>query len=81
MLKCCYNAGCPHPFCSTGNSLALQWFSGGPTVTYILLPIPDSKQPWSYTDCEKCERKCHGHFLDSTKILQLPSMPKPPSVL
>ena len=34
MLKFCYNAGCPHPFCSAGNSLALQWFPGGPTVMY-----------------------------------------------
>ena len=50
MLKCCYKAGCPHPFCCAGNSLALQWFPDGPTVTYIPLPIPDPNQQWGSTD-------------------------------
>jgi len=81
MLKCCYKTICTHPFCRDGNPFSLQWFPGGPEVSFVPLPIPDPEQPWGSTDCEKYDGICYGHFLSSIEKSYLPPMPKPPSVI
>ena len=81
MLKCCYKPSCPHPFCCVGDSQSLQWFPGGPDITFIPLPIPDPDQPWGSTNCKKCDGTCYGHFLNISKEYHLPAMSKPPSVI
>ena len=39
------------------------WYSGGPCVSYLPLPILDPERPWGKADCNDCGGQCHGHFL------------------
>ena len=77
--KCCYDPNCIHPVCSGAGSTSsdLHWFGGGPTVSYVPLPIPDPNQPWGST---KCKEVCYGHFLTPDKVESSTSPPiDPPS--
>lgn len=83
-LKCCFEDDCIHPLCSNQqwlSSEAMTWFSGGPPLSYIPLPIPDPKQPWGNSECQRCKGVCHGHFLQPAEAWKsnLSPMCKPPS--
>ena len=82
MLKCCYMPTCTHPVCRAGEGSVLNWFPGGPKITYMPLPIPDPDQPWGSTTCTKCTGRCCGHFLmpEMAEKATTPAM-KPPSTI
>ena len=41
-LVCCYKADCIHPECKGGApDVAPVWYSGGPPVSFLPLPVPD----------------------------------------
>ena len=44
---CCFSKDCPHPRCQNGQSSSeITWFPGGPSITWVPLPVPDLKRPW-----------------------------------
>ena len=71
-----------HPICKSQNLTNYPtWYSGGPLVSYIPLPIPDPSRPWGRTNCDECKRLCYGHFLKPSEALKstLTPMASPPS--
>ena len=85
-LVCCFEPGCCHPVCRSGeNGEAVElpsWFEGGPCVSQIPLPIPDPDRPWGASNCPDCGGACSGHYLKPEKALQssLSPMVQPPSI-
>ena len=81
-LICCYKPECPHPYCKNGYKELPKWFSDGPYVSYLPIPIPDPARPWGSSNCSECGVKCYGHFLPPDIAMLSPSrgMVKPPSV-
>lgn len=80
-LMCCFEEDCPHPVRQSGKEgTPIQWFSGGPKLGHILLPIPDPECTWGN---KSCKGFCAGHYLkpDQTVTSDLPSMSQPPSSL
>ncbi len=73
---------CLHPFCISGQPMP-QWFSGGPPVSYIPLPIPDPDLHRGSMSCSKCTSFCSGHFLipEKAETSHLDPMTQPPSVI
>lgn len=47
----------------------LTWFPGGPPLTYIPLPVPDTDRPWGNKECAECSGFCAGHFLTPEKLI------------
>ena len=46
-LRACYEAECNHPICQRGRPPdELVWYTGGPSVQFLPLPVPDPKRPW-----------------------------------
>ena len=86
-LRCCYEADCPHPVCQKGKPPALpHWYSGGPTIDFFPLPVPDPSRPWGNSNCPDCKGICGGHFLKPNENLQnirgaTNHMLKPPSLV
>ena len=83
-LVCCYKSGCTHPVCNSHSPTELPlWYSGGPCVSYLPLPIPDPERPWGKADCNDCGGQCHGHFLKPEQAIgsTLSAMRHPPSTL
>jgi len=64
LLVCCFEHCCPHPLCQEGQegNICMEWFSNGPKVDSIPLPVPNPAQPWGSSKCSKCEGSCTGHF-------------------
>jgi hypothetical protein len=64
VLNLCYKPTCIHPLCSTqaAGTTVKEWFSNGPPLTYIPMPIPDPKRPWGGS-CNECPTFCSGHYL------------------
>lgn len=46
MLQCCFLKDCDHPICQTKHQPSLEWFPGGPPVSYVPMPVVDSDLPW-----------------------------------
>ena len=83
-LVCCLKPDCCHPVCKSQSVAQLPtWYSGGPVISYIPLPIPDPARPWGGSNCELCKGDCHGHYLKPAESLQStsPQMVSPPSVI
>ena len=86
-LVCCFQRGCCHPICrahENGEPVDLpKWFEGGPSVSYLPIPIPDPNRPWGASDCMDCNGTCAGHYLKPVEALHssLPSMIQPASVI
>ena len=84
-LVCCFQPGCCHPICKAHeNKPELpSWFEGGPSVSYLPLPIPDPDRSWGASNCPDCNGVCSGHYLKPEKALQSshPAMVQPPSVI
>ena len=75
---------CPHPLCKIGKPDVLRtWYSGGPPITHIPLPVLDEDRPWGNTSCEKCNGFCAGHYkvkVNDVKVQSdLQSFALPPS--
>ena len=84
-LKCCYKNSCPHPRCQGGPpSDTLLWYPGGPPISQLPLPVPDTERPWGNT-CSSCKLFCSGHY--TTQLVEvddkqnLSMVPKPPSAV
>lgn len=83
-LLCCFQESCPHPLCQRGKEgLLMNWYSNGPPLTFVPLPVPDPDRPWGNVHCEKCTGFCSGHYLPPEKTFDLPqtSMSLPPSTI
>lgn len=67
MLLLCNQPTCPHPKCKTTvgslENNILQWYQGGPELSYFPLPVADPLRPWG-GHCEDCApMPCAGHYL------------------
>ena len=72
MLKCCYESNCHHPVCKCGVPSEIPlWYSQGPPITHLPLPIIDPLRPWEREDCDECKGVCSGHYL--TKLINVTS--------
>ena len=78
----CKDPDCPHTICQSGRQEVPTWYEHGPTVSYLLLPIPDTSHPWGST-CSDCKGCCYGHYLKPKEALTSTHTPmsEPPSVI
>jgi len=79
----CKAPNCPHAICQGGRRGEVPaWYEGGPTVSYLPLPIPDTSRPWG-SSCSDCKGCCYGHFLKPVEALTSTHKPmsEPPSVI
>ena len=61
----CYQKGCPHPICVSGKpETEYCWYEGGPPLSYLPIPIPDTNRPWGDENCPSCSEHCSGHYLN-----------------
>ena len=79
-LKCCMKATCCHPLCVSSDPAPTTWFTEGPSLDVLPMPIPDPEQPCGGA-CSRCKGACFGHFLRPSLSVksQLSQMKKPPS--
>lgn len=69
-LICCLQPPCPHPVCmSQGITQLPNWFSGGLSLSYRPLPIPDPNWPWGGSNCDQCRSTFYDHFLNPPEAL------------
>ena len=61
-LRCCLSKDCAHPLCSTRDKLP-DWYSGGPPLSFLPLPLADPDRPHGSTDCTDCKGVCNGHYM------------------
>lgn len=85
MLVCCYQPHCCHPVCKTGRPTSThKWYSGGPPVTKLPLPVVDEERSRG-SACESCAGTCLGHYktvlIDVTDQSALSSIAPPPSTV
>ena len=83
-LLCCYKDDCPHPRCQSGpRPSTLNWYTDGPPISHLPLPVPDPERPWGSNSCSSCTGFCSGHyktlFLDVTDSHAVSAVAKPPS--
>ena len=70
VLRACYEAECNHPICHIGRPTdELVWYTGGPSVQFLFLPVPDPERPWGSKECKNCNGFCTGHFMCLEKVL------------
>ena len=51
----CYQEGCPHPICMSGKpETEYCWYEGGPPLSYLPIPVPDTNRPWGDENCPSC---------------------------
>ena len=69
--------------CRNGQDQLPYWYSGGPLISHLPLPIPDPARPWDNASCNECTGTCAGHFLPPQIYLlsPIPPMRKPPSTV
>ena len=67
-LQCCFKPECTHPACTEGKnaSTVTTWYSGGPPLTHLPLPVPDTLKPWGGL-CSKCD-VCAGHYIEPSLL-------------
>ena len=64
----CYETSCPHPVCQAGKpEKDYTWYSGGPPLSYLSIPICDPQRPWGGKDCKVCAGHCAGHYFKCRK--------------
>ena len=82
-LVCCFDPSCCHPVCRSEQKHMPPWYSGGPLITHLPLPIPDPDRPWGNVDCTECKENCTGHYLPPKSSIQSQLLPmkKPPSTV
>ena len=69
-----------YPICQGGQEVT-QWYEGGPLLSCLHLPIPDSSRPWG-SNCSECKGHCCDHFLKPMEALtSLKPMFEPPSAV
>lgn len=69
-LRCCYSADCCHPVHQQGPpSVPLTWFEGGPPITCLPFPVPDTSHPWGSSACKDCKGFSSGHYLPAEQLL------------
>ena len=71
-LLCCFDENCIHCRCKESSGMCrdmFTWFSGGPPLTYIPLPVPDQKRPWGSKECVECCGFCAGHYLTPEELI------------
>ena len=59
---------CVHPLCQQKQQdpnmhIPSTWYTDGPPVSFIPLPVVDMNRPWGKPDCVECGGFCHGHYL------------------
>ena len=85
MLLPCFRESCPHKVCAQGQQ-QWTWYDGGPYLSVLPLPVPDSQRPWGGS-CKTCLGSCTGHYLPAEKVVdyvqknRLQSCSKPPSAV
>lgn len=86
-LRCCFQPECVHPLCQQKQKdpnmqLPSTWYSNGPPVSFLPLPVVDLDRPWGNPDCVECSGICHGHYLKPENMLHNHSYvySPPPSV-
>ena len=48
-LTLCGEPECIHPRCKNGETnCEMKWYEGGPSVTWLPIPLPDPKRPGSF---------------------------------
>ena len=62
-LKCCFREDCIHPICKRGSHNVIHWYSGGPLLSFLPLPVSDPARPWGDDNCSTCKGTCSGHYL------------------
>ena len=63
MLTCCYQPHCCHTECKSGKPTSSQrWYSEGPPITMLPLPVIDQERPWGGNKCNDCKGACTGHY-------------------
>ena len=85
-LKCCFDPDCQHPVCQSGPPCSeMCWYPGGPPVSHLPLPFPDSARPWGNHECSTCTGVCSGHYcnqlVDVTDPAAIQCSAKPPSLV
>lgn len=82
-LVCCFKSSRSHPLCKADTQQLPKWFSSGPFVSYLPLPVPDPAKPWGSKDCSTCNGLCCGHFMkpEVAMLSPLEPMKQPPSVV
>ena len=83
-LLCCYKDDCPHPRCQSGpRPSTLNWYTDGPPISHLPLPVPDPERPWGSNSCSSCTGFCSGHYktllVDVTDSHAVSAVAKPPS--
>ena len=69
-LGTCYEAEYNHPICQRGRRAdELVLYTGGPSVQFLPLPVPDPKRPWRSKECKNCNGFCTGHFMYLEKVV------------
>ena len=67
MLLPCFRESCPHKVCAQGQQ-QWTWYDGGPYLSVLPLPVPDSQRPWGGS-CKTCLGSCTGHYLPAEKVV------------
>ena len=70
MLQCCLEDDCIHPVCKEGKLKNETWYPGGPSITFVPLPVPDPARPFNGGNCSDCgTHYCYGHYVKYDKVL------------
>ena len=79
---CCLKDDCIHPLCKSQTVSQLPtWYVGGPSISFVPLPIPDEERPWGQCNCRQCKGTCYGHYLKPTETISSSASPAvPPSL-
>ena len=86
-LCCCFKDGCIHPLCKqkVGSTIEeYKWYTDGPPVNKLLLPVADPNKPWGDKECKDCKGFCSGHYLKPVEVFNNKHGQKfsqPPSVV
>ena len=62
IFSCCCPAIWPIVFTKGKPRSQPTWFHGGPTLSFVPLPIPDSERGLGAA-CNSCKDKCNKHYL------------------
>ena len=81
----CFESDCCHPVCNRSVGASAEdfcWYEGGPPITYLPFPVPDSQRPWGSPNCPSCKGFCSGHYLQPSHDTVIPCTSlEPPSTV
>lgn len=67
----CFQNECIHPVCISGKPQnEYCWYEGGPPLSYLPVPISDTKRLWGGESCETCKGHSNGHYLNADENLK-----------